>query len=227
MYIDTARLRLKSLVDEFQACFHKKYHCFAGLYFSTRLCFFLINELSIGILPQHNRLLTALNAFTLTAVILLQPYKQKWLNILDTLLLINIIMVSGLSLPISDNEPNSEMNHIIHRYIFPALLISFPVSYLALVFVVIPLKRSKLLCERCRSLYSYRIRARNLNTSDQGALLTSSDSSDNTRMNSPIRRIEHSFYGSNASHQPSPDDRRGDERTNRLSLGSPLNLPSE
>ena len=220
---NTITLKFKILAEEFQACFHNKHQWFVGLYFSARLCFFLINELSTGVLPQHNGLLTAINVFTLTAVILLQPYKKTWLNVLDTILLINVILVSQLSLPISDDEPDSGMNYTIHSYLFPVLLIIFPVSYLALIFVIIPLKKSKLFCERCRSLYSYRIRT-NLNTSEHGALLTSSDGSENN-MTSPIRH-EHSFYESNGHRPPLADDNRGDRRINR-STESPLNLPSE
>ncbi len=142
-HVNLVRLNLKQFIDEFQACFHSKHRWFAGFYFLTRLCIFLVHGVLTEVLPQHNSLLTVINVITFTTVILIQPYKQKWLNLLDSLLLMGILLVSTSSLPFSENDQVSKINKIIHQYIFPAALTYLPTVYLLTVSIFVVIKRLK------------------------------------------------------------------------------------
>ena len=95
--VNLVRLRLKPIVDEFHACYKPKYRCFASFYFFTRQVVYLVNKLFTGPFPQYNIFLSTCNILVLTTHAVIQPYSKKWLNILDTILLTDIVVLSMYS----------------------------------------------------------------------------------------------------------------------------------
>ena len=91
------RLKLMPFLDSFQACFKDSHRYFAGLYFLYRL---IIPLLSIFVqTPEHYYGITAcLFMVILLLHIFLQPHKQKWHNLLELSLFINIMFLLMISL---------------------------------------------------------------------------------------------------------------------------------
>ena len=90
--VNLVKLRLKPILDEFQACYRPRYRWFAGFYFLARQLVFLTYALPGD--QVNNTLLCCANALILIIHSTCQPYKIKWLNLLDSLLLIDIFLLS-------------------------------------------------------------------------------------------------------------------------------------
>ena len=78
--------KLKPFFDSFQGCFKDEYRFFAGLFFIYRLLA-LTNYAVTDSLTLFYTLLEIQLIFTLVIHALVQPYKQKWHNRIDILLL--------------------------------------------------------------------------------------------------------------------------------------------
>ena len=87
-------LRLKPVLDEFQACYRDEYHSFAGFYLTWRLVIFLLS--SVGDYFVNIYLLQVMAIVLLMVHAIFQPYKEHWLNVLDTLLITDLILLSIL-----------------------------------------------------------------------------------------------------------------------------------
>ena len=87
-------LRLKPVLDEFQACYQDRYCCFAGFYLTWRLVIFLLS--SIGDYFVNIYLLQVMAIVLLMVHAMFQPYKERWLNVLDTLFITDLILLSIL-----------------------------------------------------------------------------------------------------------------------------------
>ena len=140
-HVNLVRLRLKPIVDEFQACYKPEYRWFAGFYFLTRQIVYLVHMTCSIPFPQSNYVLTTINVFVLMTHMTVQPYSKKWLNILDTILLTDIIILS-LSSPVK-MEIVKDVNQFFQYILIPYTLIFFPTIYL---FVALGLIFFKKLC---------------------------------------------------------------------------------
>ena len=87
-------LRLKPVLDEFQACYKDKYRSFAGFYLMWRLVIFLLSL--VGDYYVIIYLLQVMAIVLLMVHAIFQPYKEHWLNALDTLLITDLILLSIL-----------------------------------------------------------------------------------------------------------------------------------
>ena len=87
-------LRLKPILDEFQACYKDKYRSFAGFYLTWRLLIFFLSL--VGDYYVNIYLLQVMAIVLLMVHAIFQPYKEHWLNALDTLLITDLILLSIL-----------------------------------------------------------------------------------------------------------------------------------
>ena len=92
--VNVVKLRLKPILDDFQACYRPECRWFAGFYFLARQLLFLANIVPLTPLPQDNYIFHFLNLVILLIHSTIQPYKFKWLNFLDTLLLFDVLILS-------------------------------------------------------------------------------------------------------------------------------------
>ncbi len=105
-------IRFKPLLDTFQGCFHDSHRVFAGMYFLYRILLLLLNIFSSTDTGFYiYGIVILLLIVVLHAIV--QPYKEKWHNILDILFFANIIILNGISLYIynifSWNELRSKL----------------------------------------------------------------------------------------------------------------------
>ena len=82
--------RLKPFLDEFQSCYQNKYRWYSVVYACSMVC---IAPLAIS----DNAYVTHAIILAVTlAQCILQPYRKKWLNIVDTVLLIDLTFITFL-----------------------------------------------------------------------------------------------------------------------------------
>ena len=150
-HVNLVKYKLKPILDEFQACYRPKCRWFAGFYFMARQLVYLIDGLSTENFPQQNSLLLTLNIIILIVHISFQPYKKKWINILDTILLLDIVVLSTYSVAL----PNSDIgydNQIFHSNVVPSLIILIPTVYLCVVVIILVVKKCAISCHCCRRM---------------------------------------------------------------------------
>ena len=109
--------RIQPLLDAFQSCYEDKYRWYSGVY--------LLSWIILNInMPYYVTEIILIAVGTLHFMV--QPHKYRWLNIVDTLLLVDLIMLASLTsvdLPIS-----------IHKETFPIsyILVVLPLTYITL-----------------------------------------------------------------------------------------------
>ena len=117
--------RIKPILDEFQACYHDKCRCFAGYYLLCRQIIFVIFLLNLGIFS----FIYILQVFSILILVLhciIQPYKSTRLNILDSLLLLDLVLLSLLH----GNTANIVFeDFLIVKMILTHTLILLPIVY--------------------------------------------------------------------------------------------------
>ena len=88
--------KLKPFFDSFQSSFKDEFRFFSGLYFMYRL---LILTGFVCIVSYTNYYIITISQFVIMFCIhaVIQPYKERWHNILDALMFTNLILVSGLT----------------------------------------------------------------------------------------------------------------------------------
>ncbi len=145
-HVNLVKLRLKPIVDEFHACYKPEYRWFAGFYFLARQMVYLISMIFTESHPQNNSYLTTVNVLVLLTHAIAQPYSKKWLNIIDTILLSDIVILSLWS-P-EENKAGKWGNEQIHDYVIPYALIIIPTMYLLLSLCTVLFK--KLIFDRCQ-----------------------------------------------------------------------------
>jgi len=128
--IDMVKYKLKPIVDEFQACYKPEFRWFAGFYFLARQLVYLINGLFSETVPQGNAPLILLNVLIWTVHALSQPYQKKWLNILDTLLLTDLVLLSSALQDPSNSDLEYSLNRFLHTKAIPYTLLILPSCYL-------------------------------------------------------------------------------------------------
>ena len=127
--------KLKPFLDEFQGCYKDKFRWMAAFYFFCRQIYlFLI------ILVNVNESLTAYilqftSLFILVFHMLLRPYRDDWLNLVDTVFLANLLCISLLYGQTAEVVFASKTGTII-RMLFTYILILIPIIYFIGVVVV-------------------------------------------------------------------------------------------
>ena len=107
--------RIQPLLDAFQSCYHDTCRWYSGVY--------LLSWIILNInMPYYMTEIILIAVSTLHFMI--HPYKYQWLNIVDTLLLVDLIMLVFLT---SINSPNS-----IHKETVPIsyILVVLPLTYI-------------------------------------------------------------------------------------------------
>ena len=127
--------RLKPIIDEYQACYHSKYRWFAGYYLINRQ----LVALTVSIFTDQGSIVLS-QQFLNTAILLIhayiQPYKVKWLNLLDTVFLLDLTLLSFLNGPFTTNSFNTTSSVTAIR-VFQYLLIIIPCLYFIIASTVI------------------------------------------------------------------------------------------
>ena len=117
--------RIKPFLDEFQSCYQDKYRWYAGVY----VCSWMI---AIA-LSDYILLLTSL-AIIATAQYLVQPYRTKWLNNVDTLLLTDLTFLTGLLLL---QDKVYAINFLTEKTLLVYFLVMSPLCYIGIGIVSI------------------------------------------------------------------------------------------
>ena len=107
--------RIQPLLDAFQSCYDDKYRWYSGVY--------LLSWIILNInMPYYVTEIILIAVGTLHFMI--QPYKYRWLNIVDALLLVDLIMLASLT---SADSPNG-----IHKEIVAIsyILVVLPLTYI-------------------------------------------------------------------------------------------------
>ena len=90
---------LHMFIDTFQGCYKNgKERCFAGLYFVFRVVTFIIYTSAKSDLPLFFTYLVFANIGMLVLFVIFQPYKQKFFNCLDMLMIALLVLINVLSL---------------------------------------------------------------------------------------------------------------------------------
>lgn len=140
--VNLVKLRLKPIVDDFQAAYRDNCRWFAGFYFLARQLMYLAYIIPEQVLPQSNSLLHIVCVFVLLVQTTVRPYKDKYwyLNIFDTFLLTDILLLALFPINSSLNSTQSlpSLMRLIQRVcpyvliLFPSLSIFFLVGFLLL-----------------------------------------------------------------------------------------------
>ena len=89
--------KLKPFFDSFQSSFKDEFRFFSGLYFIYRLLTLMVLLHTLSLTNYYFVILIQfLTMFCIHAVI--QPYKERWHNILDSLIFTNLIFISAMTL---------------------------------------------------------------------------------------------------------------------------------
>ena len=84
------------LLDSFQGHFKANYRFFAGLYFIYRWIFIFANSISIT-LGHFYFAAEIILALILTIHSMMQPYRRRWHNLIDTLLFADLLIINTFS----------------------------------------------------------------------------------------------------------------------------------
>ena len=127
--------KMKPMLDSFQSCYKDNCRFFAGLYFCYRTialityAFSSNNALFFGILQCELLVILTLHCIA-------QPYKNKWYNIIDTLIFVNLSLINAMSIIAYSYSMSSRTKHT-HAVInqvgaIQTLFISLPLICMAL-----------------------------------------------------------------------------------------------
>ena len=117
--------KIKPLLDEYQGCYHDQYRWFAGVYLLARELIYITSLSAIDLqLSAYLRQLLCILLLALHTTV--QPYKKKWLNILDTLLLLDITL---LSFQVGSTAQNGFVGYIGVLNLITAFLVLLPCLY--------------------------------------------------------------------------------------------------
>ena len=87
--------RVKPILDEFQACYRDEYRWFAGYYFLCRQLVYILTWMSLAATKSY--VMQYLHVCILVVHASFQPYKEKWLNTIDTVFLLDLVFLSLLN----------------------------------------------------------------------------------------------------------------------------------
>jgi len=138
--VNLVKLRLKPIVDEFQACYKSRYRWYAGFYFLARQIIYLVHGIILEPSPHLNNVLTSINILVLLLHITIQPYSKKWLNILDTILLIDIVVISMYS-PEKVMMSDASTTKFFNSTLIPNILVLLPTMLVFAALILITFNR--------------------------------------------------------------------------------------
>jgi hypothetical protein len=130
--------KIKPFLDEFQSCYKDKFRWMAGYYFTCRLLYFILLTVPISEYVVTEYFLQFLSITILIVHMLIQPYESKWLNICDSLLLIDIVLIT-LLYGVTANDVFKYVEPL--RDVITYFLILIPVVYLIAVILITALKK--------------------------------------------------------------------------------------
>ena len=191
--VNLVRLRLKPIVDEFQACYKPEYRYFAGFYFLNRQLVYLACMTYTGTFPQNNSILATLNILVLITHGIIQPYSKKWLNMWDTVLLTDIVILS-MSSPVKMSASET-IDRQLYEYIIPYTLVIVPTLYLMVIILVTLAMKPKLGKSCCLNIKNFVFRRFGRNNGYQLASSPTStvfDLSPNNEYREPLLEYEDS-----------------------------------
>ena len=109
--------RIQQLLDAFQSCYDDKFRWYSGVYILSWII------LNIN-MPYYVMEIILIAVGTLHFMI--HPYKYRWLNIVDTLLLVDLNMLAFLTSVDSPNTVHKETVHITY------ILVVLPLTYITI-----------------------------------------------------------------------------------------------
>ena len=83
-------IRFKPILDQYQACYHNKYRWFAAYYLICRVLVFIFSLVNLGSIFFLQMICIVI--LVIHAVI--QPYRKRWLNLVDSILLTDLAIYS-------------------------------------------------------------------------------------------------------------------------------------
>ena len=122
---------LHMFIDTFQGCYKNgKERCFAGLYFVFRVVIFTIYTSAKSDLPLFSTYLVFAYIGMLLLFVIFQPYKQKFFNCLDVLMIVLLVLINSLML--------YAYVHLISHRSFPhtSMIGTYILSLLPLLYMV-------------------------------------------------------------------------------------------
>ena len=173
--VNLVKLRLKPIVDEFQACYKDKHRWFAGFYFLARqLMYIAYCTIPKEVLPQTNSLIHTVCVVVLMVQVIIQPYKKQfwYLNIIDSILLVDLLLLALFPIKASIHS-FSDLPDIIEKIqlIVPYFLILLPSLYLLCIFLYLIFNHFHQWCMR----YYCKENARHRRTTATGEVEKSSE----------------------------------------------------
>lgn len=129
--------KLKPFLDSFQSCFKDDCRIFAGIYFVYRILI-----IAVTLAPRLTAVFALQDVFLLIFLVLhaiAQPYRERWHNVLDGLLMFNLAVITKITKFNYDYSKyyadESQMDPIPFTTSFQLVLINLPLLYM-LVYAV-------------------------------------------------------------------------------------------
>ncbi len=135
------------LLDSFQSCFKDEFRFFAGLYFLYRVATMVVFVASRN-LTEFYITLEFLLIIALSVHCIVQPYKKRWHNVIDSLLFANLAIINGISLYhfltiVEGKESNKELHNVRFSIKIQVILIYIPLVVIAIIFIINIFKKVK------------------------------------------------------------------------------------
>ena len=115
--------RFVPFIDCFQSCYRDKFRCFAGLYFVYRIIILVCFTIDSKRLAFHVNSEIALVIF-LGIHCLVQPYKKRLHNILDSLIFVDLAVINGIEIlteQLYDDINVSSSSYLVGIYIINSI----------------------------------------------------------------------------------------------------------
>lgn len=125
-------MRIKPFLDEFQACYKDDYRWMAGFYFLCRISYFLSQLFQQVVVGEY--ITQFLSLGVLLFHVMLQPYKKKWLNVADTVLLADLLCFSLLYGNTAQTILSENLSTL--RDIIAFVLILIPIVQMAVLLLI-------------------------------------------------------------------------------------------
>ena len=118
--------RIKPFLDEFQGCYKDKFRWMASFYFLCRIGYLVLFTWAGAGLKSTQYGVQFLSLIILLVHIILQPYKSRFLNILDSIILSDLMILTLLFGPTANVVLKSAL---LIRNVLSYILILLPVAY--------------------------------------------------------------------------------------------------
>ena len=130
-------IKIKPFLDEFQGCYKDKLRWMAGYYFLCRIVVFcsLSSAVAEGVEVEYTALI--LSILVLMVHMFCQPYNDKWLNAIDSILLGDLVFVALLYTVSSEIVFDEIRGGEILQQFFAYLLLAIPFFYLMAILIIL------------------------------------------------------------------------------------------